>query len=89
MTDYKATRERIGTQVEVAARLGVARSTVARRETGTMPITEEAANALLWLVRGGTGGRKRVAPKRREAPNDEAQRLPEKARGANGGRSDD
>jgi len=44
--DYKATRTRLGTQVEVAALLGVARGTVARRETGALPITTEAALAL-------------------------------------------
>lgn len=67
--EYKAARERLGTQAEVAARLGVARSTVADRERGDMVITTEAAFAMLWLVRGGAGGRKRVAPKRRKAPN--------------------
>ena len=44
--DYKATRTRLGTQAEVAALLGVARGTVARRETGALPITTEAALAL-------------------------------------------
>lgn len=67
---YKAARERLGTQAEVAARLGVARSTVADRERGDMVITREASLALSALVgRGGAGGRKRVAPKRRKAPN--------------------
>lgn len=49
--EYKAHRERLGTQAEVAARLEVSRVTVARRETGAMVITEEAACALLWLVK--------------------------------------
>ncbi len=44
--DYKATRARLGTQADVAALLGVARGTVARRETGALPITQEAALAL-------------------------------------------
>jgi DNA-binding transcriptional regulator YdaS (Cro superfamily) len=44
--DYKATRSRLGTQAKVAALLGVARGTVARRETGALPITTEAALAL-------------------------------------------
>jgi hypothetical protein len=44
--DYKATRSRLGTQAEVAALLGVARGTVARRETGKLTITHEAALAL-------------------------------------------
>lgn len=44
-TEYKATRERLGTQAEVAAMLGVNRVTVAKRENGTMTITTEA-----WLA---------------------------------------
>jgi DNA-binding XRE family transcriptional regulator len=54
--DYKANRKRLGTQAKVAAQLGVARSTVARREVGKMPITTEAALAILmlWLVRTTT-----------------------------------
>ena len=69
--EYKAARERLGTQAEVASRLGVARSTVADRERGDMVITTEAALALSALAgRGGSGGRKRVAPTRRKAPND-------------------
>lgn len=58
MTDYKATRERIGTQVEVAARLGVARSTVQRRELGKMVITQEAALAIRALPVGRLDGRR-------------------------------
>ena len=46
---YKHARKRLGTQSEVAARLGVARSTVAHRESGKMPITKEAALAMLAL----------------------------------------
>jgi len=44
--DYKATRTLLGTQAEVAALLGLARGTVARRETGALPITTEAALAI-------------------------------------------
>lgn len=44
--DYKAARERLGTQAEVAALLGLSRVTVARRETGALPITTEAALAI-------------------------------------------
>ena len=47
--EYKATRERIGTQAEVAAMLGVHRVTVAKRENGTMTITNEAALAIQSL----------------------------------------
>lgn len=76
--EYKALREKIGTQAEVSARLQVSRVTVAKRETGAMVITEEAALALPALAgRGGAGGRKRVAPKRRKAPNDQALRRAE------------
>ena len=49
--DYKATRERLGTQDEVAAMLGVNRVTVAKRENGTMTITNEAALAIRSLRR--------------------------------------
>ena len=47
---YKKIREDIGTQSEVSGMLGVARETVARRETGADKITKEAALALaaLW-----------------------------------------
>lgn len=43
---YKSTRDSLGTQAEVAAFLGVARETIARRETGKDRITREAALAL-------------------------------------------
>ena len=49
--EYKATRERIGTQAEVAAMLGVNRVTVAKRENGTMTITNEAVLAIQSLRR--------------------------------------
>ena len=47
--DYKREREARGTQESVAALLGVDRTTLARRETGALPITREAELALLAL----------------------------------------
>lgn len=47
--NYKAERERRGTQEEVAALLGVSRVTIARRETGARPVIREAWLALLAL----------------------------------------
>lgn len=69
-TDYKATRKRLGTQAEVAALLGVDRVTVARRETGKLRITDEAALALdaLQARRGRPTRKKRSAM---QAPNTE------------------
>lgn len=49
--EYKATRERHGTQAEVAAMLGVNRVTVAKRENGTMTITNGAVLAIQSLRR--------------------------------------
>jgi transcriptional regulator with XRE-family HTH domain len=83
MTDdeYKATRQRLGTQAEVAVRLGVARSTVADRERGDMVITREAALALSDLAgRGGAGARKRVAPKRRAKYNNQDHKQKNKTK---------
>jgi len=48
---YKSTRERLGTQAEVARLLGVNRVTVAKRENGTMTITNEAVLAIQSLRR--------------------------------------
>lgn len=70
--DYKATRKRLGTQAEVAALLGVARGTVARRETEALPITTEAALALAALQ----ARRERPARKKRtamQAPNPQTE----------------
>jgi transcriptional regulator with XRE-family HTH domain len=47
--EYKAARVERGSQVAVAAKLGVAQNTVSRREIGEIPVTEEAALALLAL----------------------------------------
>ncbi len=46
---YKAEREKRGTQLEVAEKLGVSRITLARRETGTRPVSRECFLALLSL----------------------------------------
>lgn len=46
---YKSARERLGTQAEVAKRLGLHRVTIAKREAGTIPITREAAIAIRTL----------------------------------------
>lgn len=46
---YKAEREKRGTQQEVAERLGVSRITLARRETGARPVSKECFLALLSL----------------------------------------
>jgi hypothetical protein len=47
--EYKTQRELRGTQVEVAEKLGTTQVTIARRETGVVPITREAELALLSL----------------------------------------
>jgi hypothetical protein len=49
--EYKATREHLGTQADVARLLGVNRVTVAKRENGTMTITNEAVLAIQSLRR--------------------------------------
>lgn len=46
--EYKVEREKRGTQVEVAAKLGTTQVTIARRENGG-PISREAELALLSL----------------------------------------
>lgn len=46
---YKAERQLRGTQAEVAEKLGVSRITLARRETGTRPVSKECFLALLSL----------------------------------------
>ena len=50
--EYKSTREKIGTQSEVARLLGVNRVTVAKREAGMMVITQEAVLAIKSLAKG-------------------------------------
>lgn len=51
--DYRTIRESIGTQSAVSAALGVHRVTIAKRESGDMPITPEAALALEALSARG------------------------------------
>lgn len=47
---YKTLRQRLGTQAEVAAMLGVSRECVARRETGKDRLTTEAQLAIKALT---------------------------------------
>ena len=47
---YTAIRQRLGTQAEVAAMLGVSRECVARRETGKGRLTTEAQLAIKALA---------------------------------------
>ena len=66
---YKLERRRRGTAAEVAAKLGVHKASLDKRERGGCPISKEAALALLALplLPGGKlaqipkRGRKRVA----------------------------
>ncbi len=67
---YKATRERLGTQAEVARLLGVNRVTVAKRENGTMTITNEAVLAIQSLRRPRN---------KRKSENDEMRDRPDSA----------
>jgi hypothetical protein len=50
-SEYRSIRQSIGSQAEVAKLLGVAKSTVARRETSALPITMEAALSIRRLIR--------------------------------------
>ena len=69
---YKLERRRRGTAAEVAAKLGVHKASLDKRERGGCPISKEAALALLALplLPGGKlaqipkRGRKRVAEAR-------------------------
>lgn len=70
---YKTLRLLLGTQCEVAAMLGLHRVTIAKREAGTIPITTEAALAILALRNQAAErkkvvavGAKRSAPKRKK-----------------------
>jgi DNA-binding transcriptional regulator YiaG len=48
-TEYKAARIERGSQVVVAAKLGVRQATISDRERGASPVSKEAALALLAL----------------------------------------
>jgi DNA-binding transcriptional regulator YiaG len=48
--EYRALRKSIGTQQAVAARLGVAPSTLQRRESGQLRIHRVAALAMLYYA---------------------------------------
>jgi DNA-binding XRE family transcriptional regulator len=51
--EYKAHREKLGiTQAELAARLGVTRKTINRREAGDATITTEAELSIRSLTKG-------------------------------------
>ena len=47
--EYKSERQKRGTQEQVAALLGLTRSTIIRREKGRLPITTEAALSIQAL----------------------------------------
>ena len=47
--EYKALRQAIGRQKEIAATLGISRYTLAHRESGRIPLTVEATLAILHL----------------------------------------
>jgi hypothetical protein len=47
--DYRTERKLRGTQGSIAAQLGTTQVTIARRETGAVPITRETELALLSL----------------------------------------
>jgi DNA-binding XRE family transcriptional regulator len=49
-SQYAMLRRVLGTQAEVAAKLGIHRVTVAKREAGTLTISEEASLAILSLA---------------------------------------
>jgi DNA-binding transcriptional regulator YiaG len=49
-SEYKALRQKLGTQQQVADLLGVHRVTIADREAGRKPISREADYALTWVA---------------------------------------
>lgn len=60
---YRTERTQLGlTQAGLAARLGLAREAIVRREAGTQRITEEAAIALRSFPRPKTKGVRNAAP---------------------------
>jgi len=80
---YRTLRLLCGTQGDVAAKLGVHRVTIAKREAGTLAISEEAALAILAL-RQQTAERKKVVavgaktscPKRKKSNVGDERRNP-------------
>lgn len=52
--DYKAERQKHGSQAKVAALLRVRTATISDRETGKQPISREAWFALLWIAHQNT-----------------------------------
>lgn len=54
--EYRALRESVGSQSEVAFVLEVSVSTLSRRENGRLPITQEAGRAMLHLARAKGSG---------------------------------
>ena len=67
--DYKTEREKRGTQASVAALLRVDPQTISRRERGEIPITHEAALALLSLPKSRRRRRTQNDPdQQRRAP---------------------
>jgi DNA-binding transcriptional regulator YiaG len=60
-SEYKALRQKLGTQQQVADLLGVHRVTIADREAGRKPISREAAAALSWTAAKQLKPRKRSA----------------------------
>lgn len=65
-SDYKTLRESIGTQEIVASLLGIARETLARRETGKATICTESELAIRFLAGG---------PAQAEAPEPEMSEI--------------
>lgn len=51
--EYRALRERVGSQTEAAERLGIHRQTISQRERGVLPIDGEAELALRCLAEHG------------------------------------
>lgn len=61
--EYKALRQSIGAQSEVANRLGVTVQTIINREAGRSPITTESEFALRYLEQTQASGKEDQPPK--------------------------
>ena len=68
---YRIERERRGTQASVAALLRVDPQTISRRERGEIPITHEAALALLSLPK-----KRKRAPRPQNTKTTDAEATP-------------